>query len=98
MARGGRGCGRRRHAGGHQRPQGFAPLAISKRYFQSAVVSWLEPFLLRRVLIAHWGVGRDRRRARLPGLGEAAEAVVWRELPRQAMAEVLLLMAPAAKE
>ena len=69
-----------------------APLAIAKMYGRNAIVSWLTPFLLRRVLIAYWGAGRTRQRAGLPDLGNTAEAAVWHRLPRQAMANVLLLL------
>ena len=50
------------------------PLAIAKQWGYSTIVSWLSPFLMRRVLIAYWSVGRDRRRASLPSLGDTAEA------------------------
>ena len=57
-------------------------------------MTWLAPFLRRRVLIAHWGIGRERRRSSRSGPGDTAEAAVWRRLPREALAAVLLMLAP----
>ena len=69
------------------------PLTIANRYGGGVVVSWLAPFLLRRVLIAYWSVGRDHYRKSLPDLGCAPESAAWYRLPREAMADVLLLLA-----
>ena len=73
--------------------KGATPLYTATRMRRNNVVSWLTPFLLRRVLIAYWSVGRIRFRSGLPALGHALEAAVWRSLPRQAMANVLLWLA-----
>ena len=70
--------------------EGMTPLAVAKRY--EATHAWLERFLQRRSLIAHWSDGRERRRRDQSDLGNTAKAAVWRRLPRQAMAEVLLLL------
>ena len=77
------------HSGNNK---GVTPLAIAEAWGYSAVTSWLASFLQRRVLIAHWSVGRDRYRANLPRLGNSPEAAVWSRLPREAMANVLLLL------
>ena len=74
--------------------KGFTPLAISREHYKSAVVSWLTPFLQRRVLIAYWSTGRDRWRANMSGLGCTLEATAWHRLPREAMGHVLLLLGP----
>ena len=74
--------------------EGVTPLQIAGDRHYHTVVAWLTSFMLRRVLIAHWGVGRERWRAGVPALGNTAKAAVFRHLPRQAMAEVLLLLQP----
>ena len=71
---------------------GNAPLAVAKMRGGSAIVAWLTSFLQRRVLIAYWSTGRGRDRAGLPDLGCTSESTVWHRLPREAMAEVLLLL------
>ena len=71
------------------------PLVLARKSGNGALVQWLESFIRRRALIAHWSVGRARDRSSLPPLGATATATVWRLLPREAMARVLLLLAPA---
>ena len=71
--------------------RGTTPFAFVRMDTENIVTPWLTSFLVRRVLIAYWSVGRARYRAYLPALGNTVEAV-WRRLPRQAMAEVLLLL------
>ena len=53
---------------------------------------WITEFQTARTLIAHWSDGRSRdARAR----GHAKKYTVWTRLPRQAMAEVLILISPS---
>ena len=74
--------------------KGITPLVIARTRMQSAVASWLAPFLMRRVLIAYWSVGRERRRRGIPCPGRTLKATVWPRLPREALADVLLLLGP----
>ena len=48
------------------------------------------PLRARRLLIAHWGDGRRRRRESAPPISDAVELKVWCRLPREALANVLL--------
>ena len=66
----------------------------SESFISHELETWLGPFLQRRVLVAHWGAGRTRERCGPPGPGNTAEAVVWQRLPREALAGVLLMLAP----
>ena len=68
------------------------PVRLSQA--RPTLAAWLVPFLRRRVLIAHWGAGRTRRRCGRSGPGDTVEAAVWRRLPREALADVLLMLAP----
>ena len=54
------------------------------------MVELARPLRVRRLLIAQWGEGRRRRRERLPALVGSVELEVWRRLPREAVANVLL--------
>ena len=71
--------------------RGITPSAITGMCGRT-IATWLALFLQRRVLIAYWGAGRDRCRAGLPCLGYTSEATVWHRLPREALADVLLLL------
>ena len=77
---------------GGDRYGGTSPLQIC--HTNRKLVTWLRTFLRRRVLVALWGTGRTRRRQRMPALGDTVEAAVWTRLPREALASVLLMLAP----
>ena len=72
---------------------GKTPLMVAGLHRGINIETWLlYSVLQRRSLIAYWGAGRDRKRRGRSGPGVTATAAVWRSLPRQAMAEVLMML------